>query len=110
VPIRAQQQLNIGIGSYPCHRLSIERMIAELQRLQIREIELSHGEFMLFSRPTTEKVAAARARCSTKAASGASRLLTHSPRYNRLSVRRRPPTHVSNRDQLFRADDQRYAD
>ena len=35
-------------------------MIVQLHRLRIREIEMSRGEFMLFSKPTPEKFAAAR--------------------------------------------------
>jgi hypothetical protein len=61
VRVRAQRRLNLGIGSYTYHRLSIDQMIVQLQRLQISEIELSHGEFMLFSRPTAEKIATVRA-------------------------------------------------
>jgi sugar phosphate isomerase/epimerase len=58
---RAQRKLNLGIGSYTYHSLSIDQMIVQLKRLQVSEIELSHGEFMLFSRPTAEKVAAVKA-------------------------------------------------
>lgn len=39
--------------------LSIDAMIVQLQRLDIREIEMSRGEFMLFSKPARERFAAA---------------------------------------------------
>ena len=57
----AAQRLDIGIGSYTFHALSIEDMIPRLQRLRITEIELSHGEFMLFSHPADDRVRAVRA-------------------------------------------------
>jgi hypothetical protein len=69
---RGQRTLNLGIGSYTYHRLSIDQMILQLQRLQIREIELSHGEFMLFSRPTAERVAAVKAQLDKAAITCAS--------------------------------------
>ena len=60
-PLAAQHTLTLGIGSYTYHRLSLDLMIEQLTALNVREIELSHGEFMLFSHPTVEKVRAARA-------------------------------------------------
>ena len=48
----ARRPLNLGIGTYTYHNLSIDDMIAQLIRLKITEIEMSRGEFMLFSRPT----------------------------------------------------------
>jgi sugar phosphate isomerase/epimerase len=59
--LRAQPKLRLGIGSYTYHQLSIDAMVAELTRLGISEIELSHGAFMLFSRPTAEQFAAVKA-------------------------------------------------
>ena len=47
----AAKQLNIGIGTYSYHSLSMEAMVAELSRLEIKEIEMSRGEFMLLSHP-----------------------------------------------------------
>ena len=44
-------KLNLGIGTYTYHSLSIDDMIVQLKRLEIREIEMSRGEFMLFSKP-----------------------------------------------------------
>ena len=55
-------KLNIGIGTYSFHSLSIEGMIVQLQRLDIREIEMSRGEFMLFSKPAPERFRSARAK------------------------------------------------
>jgi sugar phosphate isomerase/epimerase len=55
-------KLNIGIGTYSFHSLAIEAMIVQLQRLDIREIEMSRGEFMLFSKPKPERFRAARAK------------------------------------------------
>ncbi len=51
----AARKLNLGIGAYTYHSLSIDDMIVQLNRLQIREIEMSRGEFMLFSKPAPEK-------------------------------------------------------
>jgi sugar phosphate isomerase/epimerase len=48
-------KLNLGIGTYTYHSLSIDDMIVQLKRLEIREIEMSRGEFMLFSKPSPEK-------------------------------------------------------
>jgi sugar phosphate isomerase/epimerase len=47
-------KLNLGIGTYTYHSLSIDDMIVQLNRLRIEEIEMSRGEFMLFSRPSPE--------------------------------------------------------
>ena len=51
----AAGKLNLGIGTYTYHSLSIDDMIVQLKRLKIREIEMSRGEFMLFSKPTAEQ-------------------------------------------------------
>ena len=50
-PLRALNRLNIGVGTFSYHSLSIEDMIAQLNALRIREIEMSRGEFMLLSHP-----------------------------------------------------------
>ena len=55
-------KLNLGIGTCSYHGLSMDAMIVQLQRLDIREIEMSRGEFMLFSKPKPEHFAAARAK------------------------------------------------
>jgi sugar phosphate isomerase/epimerase len=61
-PLYRTGNLNLGIGTYSYHRLSMDAMIAQLQRLEIREIEMSRGEFMLFSKPKPDQFAAARAK------------------------------------------------
>src|SRR5216684_4469478 len=60
VSASAAAKLNLGIGSYTYHSLSIDDMITRLKRLEIHEIEMSHGPFMLFSHPGPEKFEAAR--------------------------------------------------
>jgi sugar phosphate isomerase/epimerase len=59
--LRAAGTLNIGIGTYSYHGLSMEAMIVQLQALGIREIEMSRGEFMLLSHPGEELFRNARA-------------------------------------------------
>lgn len=59
-PVPAAGRLNLGIGTYSYHGLSIEDMIVQLKRLEIREIEMSRGEFMLFSKPKPERFESAR--------------------------------------------------
>ena len=61
----APEKLNIGIGTYSYHSLSMDDMIAQLTALRIREIEMSQGEFMLLSHPKDEKFRAARAKFDT---------------------------------------------
>ena len=56
------RKLNLGIGTYTYHSLSMDDMIVQLQRLQIREVEMSRGEFMLFSKPPDERFESARAK------------------------------------------------
>jgi sugar phosphate isomerase/epimerase len=52
--------LNIGVGTFSYHLLSLEDMIVQLKANQIREIEMSRGEFMLMKPPTQEMVETAR--------------------------------------------------
>jgi sugar phosphate isomerase/epimerase len=52
--LRAAGKLNIGIGTYSYHGLSMEAMIVQLQALRIQEIEMSRGEFMLLSHPSED--------------------------------------------------------
>lgn len=61
-PLVAASRLNIGIGTYTYHGISLDAMIVQLKRLDIREIEMSRGEFMLFSKPPDERFQAARAK------------------------------------------------
>ena len=70
LPLRASSRLNIGVGTYSYHNLSIDDMIVQLNALRIKEIEMSRGEFMLFSKPdgnlfrsTREKLDRAGIRC-----------------------------------------------
>src|SRR5436190_20044623 len=58
----AAGKLNLGIGTYTYHSLSLDDMIVQLKRLDIKEIEMSRGEFMLFSKPKPERFQSARAR------------------------------------------------
>lgn len=53
-PLRALNRLNIGVGTFSYHNLSIDEMIVQLNALRIREIEMSRGEFMLLSHPQAE--------------------------------------------------------
>src|ERR1700739_3111320 len=53
-PLFAYSKLNIGVGTYSYHSLSVDAMIVQLNLLHIREIEMSRGEFMLFSNPPDE--------------------------------------------------------
>lgn len=54
LPVQALSRLNIGIGTYSYHSLSVDDMIVQLKDLRIREIEMSHDEFMVMSHPTDE--------------------------------------------------------
>ena len=65
VSASAAAKLNLGIGSYTYHSLSIDDMITQLKRLEIHEIEMSHGPFMLFSHPAPEKFEAAKSKFDT---------------------------------------------
>ena len=52
--------LDIGVGTFCYHLLSLDDMIVELKANKIREIEMSRGEFMLMKPPTQEMVETAR--------------------------------------------------
>jgi len=58
----AAYRLNIGIGTYTYHSLSIDEMVTRLTALDIKEIEMSRGEFMLMKPPTDEMCQSARAK------------------------------------------------
>lgn len=69
-PLLALSRLDIGVGTYSYHSLSIDDMIVQLNALRVREIEMSRGEFMLLSHPqdhlfrsTREKLDLAGIRC-----------------------------------------------
>jgi sugar phosphate isomerase/epimerase len=51
LPLRQPAGLNIGVGTYSYHNLSIDDMIGQLKALRVAQIEMSRGEFMLFSKP-----------------------------------------------------------
>ncbi len=59
---RGASHLNIGIGTYTYHSLSIDGMITRLTALGITEVEMSRVEFMLMKPPTTEMCQSARSR------------------------------------------------
>ncbi len=61
VPSHAATRLNVGIGTYSYHNLSIDQMIVQLNALGVREIEMSRGEFMLMSHPSEDLFRSARA-------------------------------------------------
>jgi sugar phosphate isomerase/epimerase len=54
LPLRASTKLNVGIGTYSYHNLSLDQMIAQLNALKVPEIEMSRGEFMLMNHPTED--------------------------------------------------------
>jgi sugar phosphate isomerase/epimerase len=60
--LRAGTRLNIGVGTFSYHNLSIEDMIERLQSLHIAEIEMSRGEFMLMKPPTPQMCESVRAK------------------------------------------------
>jgi sugar phosphate isomerase/epimerase len=59
-PLRAFTRLNIGVGTFSYHNLSIDDMIVQLSAMRIREIEMSRGEFMLLSHPKADLFRSAR--------------------------------------------------
>lgn len=62
VPLRASTRLNVGIGTYSYHNLSMDAMIVQLNALGVREIEMSRGEFMLMNHPSDDLFRSARAK------------------------------------------------
>src|SRR5512140_242491 len=62
VPSLASTKLNVGIGTYSYHSLSMDEMIVQLNALGVREIEMSRGEFMLMSHPAEDLFQTARTR------------------------------------------------
>jgi len=53
--VAAGGHLNIGIGAYTYHNLSVDAMIEQLRALKIKEIEMSRGDFMNFNKPPVSK-------------------------------------------------------
>lgn len=62
LPLQASTRLNVGIGTYSYHNLSLDDMIGQLNALGVREIEMSRVEFMLMNHPTEDLCRAARAK------------------------------------------------
>src|SRR5258705_12772803 len=60
LPLRAARHLNIGVGTFSYHTLSMDDMIVQLTQLGIQEIEMSRVEFMLMKPPTAEMCQSAR--------------------------------------------------
>jgi sugar phosphate isomerase/epimerase len=57
---RAAKPLNIGVGTFSYHGVSMDVMIDRLRALHVTEIEMSRGEFMLMKPPTVEMCELAR--------------------------------------------------
>lgn len=49
--LKAEHHLNIGIGAYTYHSLPVDAMIEQMKALNIKEMEMSRGEFMNFKKP-----------------------------------------------------------
>jgi len=62
VALRASTRLNVGIGTYSYHNLSMDAMIVQLKALGVREVEMSRGEFMLMNHPADDLFRSARAK------------------------------------------------
>ena len=60
LPWPSATKLNIGIGTYSYHNLSLDDMIIQLNALKVSEIEMSRGEFMLMNHPTDDLFRSAR--------------------------------------------------
>ena len=60
VALEGAPRLNIGIGTFSYHTLSIDDMIVQLRENGISEIEMSRGEFMLMQPPSAEMCQSAR--------------------------------------------------
>lgn len=54
--------IRIGVGTFSYHGISMDDMIVRLRQQQIREIEMSRGEFMLMKPPTVQMCSEARAK------------------------------------------------
>ena len=60
IPRPLSGKLDIGIGTYSYHNLTLEAMITQLNSLRISEVEMSRGEFMLMNHPGDDSFRAAR--------------------------------------------------
>lgn len=62
LPLHASSKLNVGIGAYSYHNLSLDDMVTQLKLLRISEIEMSRGEFMLMNHPGDDLFRTAKSR------------------------------------------------
>ena len=62
LPMHASSRLNIGVGTYSYHNLSMDDMIVQLSALRVTEIEMSRGEFMLMNHPGDDLFRSARSK------------------------------------------------
>jgi sugar phosphate isomerase/epimerase len=62
LPHDASGKLDVGIGTYSYHALTVDDMIDQLRALNIAEIEMSRGEFMLMNHPGDELFRSVRAK------------------------------------------------
>jgi sugar phosphate isomerase/epimerase len=60
LPVHASARLNIGIGAYSYHNLSLDDMIVQLNALHVSQIEMSREEFMLMNHPGDDLFRSAR--------------------------------------------------
>lgn len=60
IPLPLSNKLDIGIGTYSYHNLTLEAMIVQLNALKISEIEMSREQFMLMNHPDDDLFRAAR--------------------------------------------------
>jgi len=62
LPPVPSKRLNVGIGTYSYHNLSLDDMVAQLKELDVSQIEMSRGEFMLMNHPTDKLFETARSK------------------------------------------------
>ena len=62
IPLSLSSKLDLGVGTYSYHNLTLESMIAQLSSLRISKIEMSRGEFMLMNHAGDNLFHAARRR------------------------------------------------
>lgn len=56
----SSERLDIGVGTFSYHTLTMDAMIEQLRQLDIRRVEMSRGEFMLMKPPSDEMCRSAR--------------------------------------------------
>ena len=66
LPLHASSKLNVGIGTYSYHNLSLDDMIVQLNALHVSEIEMSRGEFMLMNHPGDDLFRSARSKLDAR--------------------------------------------